>query len=360
MAQARWDHTATLLRDGRVLVVGGSLTSPVAIDSAEIWDATTKAFEPTGSLARGRWGHTATLLPDDRVLIFGGRTGVGRTAGSPPSAELWKPAGGSFSSSAIPPDARTGHTATLLQGGLLLLIIGGDADWNTGELDGYAAAAELWDPRADTVIATGSPARDRMGHTATLLPDGRVLIVGGAPDNLGDSQLASAEVWDPRSGLFSSAGGVSWPRTGHTATLLPGGAVLVIGGLDSDARVLADAQTWDPDTGLFEAAGSLTQARYGHTATPLVDGRVLVVGGYTDSGGAAAPAPAELWDPTTRTFSPAGTLAVGRVNHTATLLPDGRVLMVGGGDIVDATDSAELFGPTARPRLPPPSTRTEP
>jgi len=136
-------------------------------------------------------------------------------------------------------------------------------------------------------------------------------------------------------------------RDSHTATLLPDGRVLVVGGGCPPTQKCQDhavvAEVWDPQTATFEPAGSLAQLREGHTATLLPDGRVLVVGGSGWDGGDLASA--EVWDPTTASFSPAGSLAQGRRGHTATLLPDGRVLIVGGRD-GDPLASAEVWDPS--------------
>ena len=164
----------------------------------------------------------------------------------------------------------------------------------------------------------------RSGHTATTLPDGRVLIVGGKGD--GNDFLPSAELWDPASGSFRPAGSLGQARSSHTANVLLDGRVLVIGGRGDDGR-LATAELWDPASGTFSAAGALEKARSGHTANVLLDGRVLVVGG---SSGDEFLATAELWDPASGTFSAAGALEKARSGHTANVLLDGRVLVVGG------------------------------
>jgi phosphatidylserine/phosphatidylglycerophosphate/cardiolipin synthase-like enzyme len=123
---------------------------------------------------------------------------------------------------------------------------------------------------------------------------------------------------------------MSTARYGQTATLLADGRVLIVGGADG-STVLASAELYDPATGTFSPTGSLTTARYNHTATLLADGRVLIVGGGSISNGAGAVlASAELYDPKTSSFSPTGTMSTGRYDHTATLLADGQVLIVGG------------------------------
>jgi hypothetical protein len=137
-------------------------------------------------------------------------------------------------------------------------------------------------------------------------------------------------------------------RDGHTATLLPDGRVLIAGGNDDNYQPLASAELYDPQTGKFSPTGSMASAREGPTATLLLDGRVLIAGGWDINNDIAnlALASAELYDPKTGKFSLTGSMITGRWLHTATLLPDGRVLIAGGDDAnSDALASAELYQP---------------
>ena len=164
-------------------------------------------------------------------------------------------------------------------------------------------------------------------HTATLLPNGKVLVAGGYDGN--SVALASAELYDPASGTWTATGSLATARDGHTATLLPNGKVLVAGGLDSSQVAFASAELYDPASGTWTATGSLATARYIHTATLLPNGKVLVAGGLT---AAALLASAELYDPASGTWTATGSLATARYSHTATLLPNGKVLVAGGSD----------------------------
>jgi len=189
--------------------------------------------------------------------------------------------------------------------------------------------------------AASSMTTARTGHTATLLTNGKVLVTGEVDAN--GLVLATAELFDPASGNFVSTGSLGTMRTGHTATLLNNGKVLLTGGTDRSG-VWATAELFDPATGSFASTGSMTAGRTGHTATLLNNGKVLVTGGASGS----TPAAAELFDPTSGSFAPAGSMATARIGHTATLLADGRVLVAGGQDMSPTTlATAELFDPAS-------------
>lgn len=288
----------------------------------------------TTATAEGRpLGDTATLLADGRVLI---------TQACGTATELYDPSTGTYSPTGSPLVVREGKTATRLNDGRVLFTGGSDcAVTGNGAM---WASAELYDPATGTFSPTGSMAAPRDQHTATLLADGRVLIVGGmsgpsaasaggivlASDRTADVDhfLATAEVYDPTTGTFSKTGAMSSPHRGHTATLLQDGRVLVVGngGESSPSGRIADL--YDPTTGKFTKTGSLKSGRWLHTATLLKDGRVLILGGRSPSD--AARATAELYDPRSGVFSYAGSMGDARQQHTATLLPDGRVLIAGG------------------------------
>jgi hypothetical protein len=178
-------------------------------------------------------------------------------------------------------------------------------------------------------------------HTATLLPSGKVLIVGGQDNN--SSEIGSTEVYDPATGAWSSAAPLSVSREHHTATLLPDGRVLVVGGYKHGQGPITSAEVYDPATGAWSRTGSLFNARYGHTATMLPDGKVLVTGGF---GPGSILSSAELYDPATGAWSLAQAMVQLRYRHTATLLPNGKVLVVGGYKHGGSTiASAEMYDP---------------
>jgi hypothetical protein len=275
-------------------------------------------------------------------------------------AELYDQTTGTFSKTGSLGTARIFDTATLLADGRVL-VTGGDASFHDGPV---LASAEVYDAKTGRFSPTGSLTTARSFQTATLLPDGRVLITGGTGAVTGVTMvsttpcLASAEIYDPKTGTFSATGAMTTGRCDQTATLLTDGRVLIVGGESAaDGTALASAEIYDPKTGTFSPTGSLAAARGFHTATLLSDGRVLIVGGQTSSGGSLASA--EIYDPKTGTFSATGSLATARLLHTATLLPDGRVLVAGGYDsgyfAGDSLASAELYDPKTGTFSPPSS-----
>jgi hypothetical protein len=184
---------------------------------------------------------------------------------------------------------------------------------------------------------------ERALHTATLLPNGNVLIAGGSSDTV--TALASAELYNPQTGTFTMTGAMGMERADHTETLLATGQVLVAGGLGFAGGFLNSAELYDPASGSFRATGTMTSARDEHTATLLSNGKVLLIGGYGPDalGHIAIFSSAELYDPQTGSFTTTNNMNTARRLHTATRLPDGRVLLAGG---LDATGTALM---TAEP-----------
>jgi hypothetical protein len=220
-----------------------------------------------------------------------------------------------------------GHSATLLAGGTVLVAGGAAGQAGNDPL----ASAELLNPATLTWTSIGDMAQGRSGHTATLLPDGTVLISGGSDPNGHGPSLRTAEVYDPARGIWTATAEMTETRTGHTATLLPDGRVLVAGG-HNGGPFLDTAELYDPATRTWTAMPAMTQGRASQTATLLSDGTVLVAGGVDGNDGGPCCTPlssAELFDPRTGSWAATESMIELRGGSTATLLPDGRVFVAG-------------------------------
>jgi N-acetylneuraminic acid mutarotase len=322
---ARWNHTATLLANGQVLVTGGSDANGTLLASAELYDPATGTWSLTGSLAKPHVGHFAFALASGAVLVLDGD----RTSELyDPATGTWRPAGNGGPMGWI-------EAATMLQTGKILALNG---------------MAWFYDPIQQSWDQASGYQGNRQFPDATLLPGGKVLVVGGTNDPDGVVIVPGAELYDPTNGASTMTGTPNVLRQAGTDTLLPDGSVLAAGGYSwvTEADQMCgvnctitypvpwrSSESYDAD-GIWRPASDLNEPRSSHTATLLRDGRVLIVGGEgtpdpelgTYSGRVLKSA--ELYDPTaaawTYTSSPSG----ARARHTATLLDDGSVLVVGG------------------------------
>jgi len=302
-------------------------------------------FRPAANMTLPREAHTATLLADGRVLVTGGDPCFGYSFIHGPEddpcplqeAELFDPANGNFVSTGNMNAQRAVHTATLLNDGTVLII---------GGIGGGSAVAELYDPATGAFSQTGSMSADRAAHTATLLANGTVLVTGGGS---GASVLSTAEIYDPQTRTFSAAGGtgMSAPRLWHSATRLLSGQVLITGGLNVSGESVATAELYDPVADSFTTTGGMNEARARHTSTLLNDGTVLVAGGLGHGYGRHGSA--DIYDPASGTFTATGILLGERNSHFAILMPDGKVLISGGDNLASINlhgITAEIYDPS--------------
>jgi hypothetical protein len=335
MTAVRMRHTATRLNNGTVLVAGGWTTNYVCLASAETYDPGTGKFTATtGTMTTAREYHTATLLPSGKVLLTGGLAGG---SGNPmDSAELYDPSARTFTATTTPmTTGRIGHTATLLGNGKVFIAGGMNGD--------YLRSAELYDPTANgfTAVSSGQMVDGRGYHTATLVGS-KVLLAGGRGTS---DYLTSAEIYDTVTGYFTSTtNAMNAKRASLAATLLNGGKVLITGGDYMEMGNLIATKTadlYDPTTspGSFAATTAMATGRALHTATLLTTNQVLVAGG--NGGGAGTTA--EVYDAAGGTPTVTGSLNVSRYEHTATLLSNGKVLIAGGQDGTNIWSSAELY-----------------
>ena len=336
-------HTATLLPGGQVIIAGGfaqsfvDLQAQLLVDRADQYDPATAVFQFVANVARS--GHTATLLPNGDLLFLGGYTKIVPSGPNvnpvtpvpTASAEILKAGTGIIQPAADMSIARAEHTATLLPDGKILITGGVTPLPSSPPYSEPTSGAELYDPASGTSSPAGNMSVARSGHLAILLLNGKVLILGDGPPDL----------YDPATNSFTPTGGpmLDGTGTGSTATLLPDGRVLVAGGRITDPQyypyvAIATSEVYDPATGQFAPTGNLTIARTSHTATLLPNGTVLIAGGFTKPSNPGDDAPVtnttEIFDPRTNTFSPGQAMATPREGHTATLLPDATILFVGG------------------------------
>ncbi|MGE3858282.1 MAG: trypsin-like peptidase domain-containing protein, partial [Dehalococcoidia bacterium] len=320
LGTAREANVTIALADGRAVVIDGLDAEGGYLATAEVFDPTTGAVSPIAARdVVARRDPSAVRLQDGRVLVVGGATAEGVTD----AASVLDPAAGTWTSVGPMSIPRLGAEAILLEDGRVLIATGTDRFAPTVE-------AEIFDPATGRFSTTGAMTVARSGLFATRLQDGRVLFAGG----LGPAQRLNetAEVYDPRTGRFTATGDLSTPRFNHNSTLLPSGKVLISGG-STPWEEVAEAELYDPATGRFTPTGAMSFARQAHAAVLLPNGRVLIAGGaYLDGVTRSLlveVGAAELYDPATGTFLPAGALREPRAQFGA-LLGDGTVLFMGG------------------------------
>ncbi len=325
MATPRFGHTATLLVDGTVLIAGG-LSSPdtqvTTVDLAEIYDPVSGIFSAGSAMIQPRQSHTATMLDDGMVLLAGGDDGRDALE----SAELFDPASRVFDKlTAVMSAPRVGHTATkLMDSSGRVLIVGGSPafDPTNGIFEGSLSSGELFDPRSDGFIPLSFQMNfARSGHAATLLNSGAVLITGGV-DQQGLPQ-SSAEIFQNSQAPFVPAGAMNVARFFHASILLQDHTVLIAGGIGASG-VLASAEVFDPVRKTFTLLSNLmNEPRQSPALTLLGSGQVLIAGGSADDS-------TEIYDLISRTFTLFTSSSSQRLSPTATLLGTGNILIAGG------------------------------
>lgn len=354
MSEPRADQTATLLADGDVLVAGGyngftpAGGSHMSLRSAEVFDPATGGWTQTGQMLVGRSGQVASLLPHGDVLVVGGWE-MPKGGEYVRTAELYDPISNTWTAAPVPAEMEESLSLTTLPNGMVLLlgVFGTD-------LFNQTAGAAIYDPSSNTWTRVASPKLLRHGATVTLLPDGDVLVIGGshsepAPfpvDNI-YTLLASVEEFDPATDTWSEVASMGHARMNEAATLMADGEVLVAGGTydvnsgeNDELDSLRGTESYDPATNRWRARAPTLLPRAQDTATLMPNGDVLVAGGYDCGGGVGClgyggsgdccgASSAEVYDPASNTWEYTDPVLSGS-EHTATLLGDGGVFVTGG------------------------------
>jgi hypothetical protein len=373
MGEPRAGQSANLLPDGDVLVAGGynGFTEEVGgthtnLSVAELFDPYNGTWAGAPPMLVARSFQTSTSLKDGRVLVVGGS----ETPGGPEAtAETYDPGSNTWTTVPAPTELQGAYAATLLPSGWVFL---------TGTFGEAGQGAALFDPATNSWEPTARPKHPRSYPTISLLSDGDVLVAGGwtyeypFPRAPSYTVYPSVEEYEPNTNTWTEVAPMAHPRADETATLMSDGSVLVTGGVDelqlggSLYSSVSSTEIYDPGTNTWTARAPMNLARAQHTATLLPDGDVLVAGGgdcgheYCLGGGrgpaddCCAASSTEVFDPATDSWSFTGPETTG-VEHTATLLPDGDVLVTGGNlepVAMHELSSAEVFASSYRPDEP--------
>jgi hypothetical protein len=356
-------HTATLLRDGRVLIVGGTHVDGVATATSELFDPKKNRWIHAASMMSARAAHSATLLADGNVLVSGGVTGLSISPVQVlASAELYHPTTNSWTSVAAMHAPRRWHSSFRLHDGRVLVV--GGTNWAPGSprASVQQEQAEIYDPHRDSWSLAGAGLPPLFGEAANLMPDGTVLVTGGTTDTAFAS--TGAELFDAATDSWRPT---TWPmatsRYGHTATLLPDDKVLLVGGYSTQqqqmsggviypvSELLTTSEIFDLRGNTLVRVGYSRIPRFEHTATLLRNGTVLVVGSAY-----ASDADTQIFDPKNTAEWTSTGKPMDRYLHTATMLADGRVLIAGGygvGSPTTAWTFSAVPGISARSGNPP-------
>jgi hypothetical protein len=355
MSNPRGMHTATLLKNGKVLVVGGYGGPSWGNTYPELYDPATNTWAYAGSTGGGSYqnnmfAHTATLLSSGEVLVVGGATYSPCCYGTK-GVMLYHPDTNTWSPSPQTYDFRDYHTATLLPNGKVLVAggnQGGDQNPSYKTTEIYDPATNTWSRAKDMIFA-------RQNHFAILLPSGKVLVGSGTARD--GWLLTSTELYDPATNTWTQSGDMLNAHLGVTPVLLPGGQVLIVGGNNNSSW--ESAEEYNPQTGAWQSVADMPLIRIQNAVTLLSNGQVLVAGGdsYIRSAGDQYKLNTLIYNPKTNTWTEAALLNHARLNAVSVLLPSGKVLITGGYNYTDPniwdpmngiyTRTAELYSLTS-------------
>lgn len=323
------DYSISLLKNGRVLIVGGTDGQFQPVKDAVIFDPAASTWAIAEDLGTPHVGHSAVTLLDGRVLVTGGYL---------PGGEIYDPSTNQWANTSFSVASRIRHSSTRLQDDRILLA--GGIGWLP------RGPSDIFDPVTGAWSSTGPMITPRINHTATLLQNGHVVLAGGTTATY--KPINATEEFNPTTGLWTTVGAMKQPRYAHRAVILPNGRVLVVGGTTDLWNGIASCEIFDPVTGQWASTGPMTNARYDPAVVVLADGRVLAIGGKNQGDPWADVVNlAEIYNPVNGTWSPAAApipVTAGPANdEVAIVLSDGRVLLLLGQQFGAMT--AQVFNP---------------
>ncbi len=347
MNSKRADFTATVLRDGRVLVCGGYNGSGCN-DSAEIYDPISNAWTMVTPMAHVRYDHSAILMQDGRVLVVGQYSSVG--ACNPDNGdqfgEVYDPVSNIWTPTQMLSSGRSRTTLTLLPNGNVLLI-GGRCEGGLCTMGNYSSECLLLNPATLTWSVAGSLLNPRGIHQAFLMNNNKVLILGG--ENAG-GVLNTTEIYDITGNSWSAGPSMTTIRRQSGSILLPNNEIAVFGGLQSTggAGPRTDViEVYNPTSNSWTTSPLILPATWSSSsAINLHNGRVLLAGGFNDNSGTGV-VDCFVYDHSNLTGNTlaASAIATDKNNYTQTLLPNGNLLVAGGGQssISNGSNTCSLY-----------------
>lgn len=338
---SRDGHTANLLPDGTVLAAGGELNG-AALNSSEVYSASTLSWSTVGNLNVARNNASSVVLPVGSAMVIGGCSGNCQSS-TLASAEIYNATTRAWTSTGSMSTARAYFGAAMLSTGKIL-VAGGCTSFNANGCAAVTAKAEIYDPSTGKFSATGSLAVARASFGIAALANGKVLIAGG--ETAAADGLSSSEIYDPSTGKFTLTGKLNVARGEHKAILLSTGNVLVVGGVDSTGASTLKTETYNPSTGKWTLSGNLNNSRVDFGMAMLSSGNVLISGGtkvtLTTN---TVLSSAESYNPSTGVWTKTGSLKNARTGHTSTRLNSGLVLDASGSGSTQDLTSAEVYTP---------------
>jgi N-acetylneuraminic acid mutarotase/uncharacterized membrane protein len=334
-----------MLADSKVLVSGGALSNTY-LSSTELYDSSTGSWTATGAMQTGRLEHTVTLLSDGNVLAAGGTisgSGFGFNT-TTSSCEKYNRATGTWSATGAMTVNRSRHRAVILADGRVMVMGGVQAN---GSPPVPLASCEIYDRAAGTWSAAATMPGGGLWHTATTLKDGKVLVTGGCPQYT-FAAFNTCLLYDPPTNSWASTASMGTARYKHSATLLSDGRVLVAGGTNepgfSGLPTTDSAEIYDPVAGTWSAVSGMAASRMDHSAILLNNGKVLVAGGLTGGFAKNAVSSSEIFDPATGLWSGGPSMAAVRSSFVASMLPNGKILVAGGSQSDLSTSGTIVSG----------------